>query len=214
VDKAKPFCIAKREVWEAYKRVKANRGAAGVDDQSIEEFDGDLENNLYRLWNRMSSGSYMPMPVRRVDISKGEGKTRPLGIPAVSDRIAQAVAKRYLEAILEPLFHGDSYGYRPGRSAHQALDVARRRCWRYDWVLDLDIKGFYDNIDHDLMMRAVRHDTKCPWVLLYVERWLKAAVCMPDGTANGQGDCRFSLSYFLQAVYAAGLVNIRRIKSF
>jgi RNA-directed DNA polymerase len=144
VDKAKPFCIAKREVWEAYKRVKANRGAAGVDDQSIEEFDGDLENNLYRLWNRMSSGSYMPMPVRRVDISKGEGKTRPLGIPAVSDRIAQAVAKRYLEAILEPLFHGDSYGYRPGRSAHQALDVARRRCWRYDWVLDLDIKGFFD----------------------------------------------------------------------
>jgi RNA-directed DNA polymerase len=182
VDKAKPFCIAKREVWEAYKRVKANRGAAGVDDQSIEEFDGDLENNLYRLWNRMASGSYMPLPVRRVDISKGEGKTRPLGIPAVSDRIAQAVAKRYLEAILEPLFHGDSYGYRPGRSAHQALTVARRRCWRYDWVLDLDIKGFYDNIDHDLMMRAVRHHTQSPWVLLYIERWLKAPVCMPDGT--------------------------------
>jgi RNA-directed DNA polymerase len=182
VDKAKPFGITKREVWEAYKRVKANRGTAGVDEQTIEEFDGDLENNLYRLWNRMASGSYMPLPVRRVDISKGEGKTRPLGIPAVSDRIAQAVAKRYLEAILEPLFHDDSYGYRPGRSAHQALDVARRRCWRYDWVLDLDIKGFYDNIDHDLMMRAVRHHTQCPWVLLYVERWLKAAVCMPDGT--------------------------------
>jgi group II intron reverse transcriptase/maturase len=182
VDKAKPFGITKREVWEAYKRAKANRGTAGVDDQTIEEFDGDLENNLYRLWNRMASGSYMPLPVRRVDISKGEGKTRPLGIPAVSDRIAQAVAKRYLEAILEPLFHDDSYGYRPGRSAHQALDVARRRCWRYDWVLVLDIKGFYDNIDHDLMMRAVRHHTQCPWVLLYVERWLKAPVCMPDGT--------------------------------
>jgi len=154
VDKAKPFGITKCEVWEAYKRVKANRGTAGVDEQTIEEFDGDLENNLYRIWNRMASGSYMPLPVRRVDISKGEGKTRPLGIPTVSDRIAQAVAKRYLEAILEPLFHDDSHGYRPGRSAHQALDVARRRCWRYDWVLDLDIKGFYGASGRSLMLSA------------------------------------------------------------
>jgi group II intron reverse transcriptase/maturase len=182
MDKAKPFCIAKREVWEAYKRVKANQGAAGVDGQSIAEFEEDLSNNLYRIWNRMSSGSYLPPPVRRVDIPKGEGRTRPLGIPTVSDRIAQMVVKRYLEPILEPVFHDDSYGYRPGRSAHQALSVARQRCWRYDWVLDLDIKGFFDNIDWTLLMRAVRRHTDCKWVLLYIERWLKAPVCMPDGT--------------------------------
>ena len=125
MDNGKPFCISKREVWEAYKRVKANQGAAGVDGQSIEQFEGDLENNLYRLWNRMCSGSYFPPPVRRVDIPKGDGRTRPLGIPTVTDRIAQMVAKRYLEPILEPLFHGDSYGYRPGRSAHP-LDPAHR----------------------------------------------------------------------------------------
>lgn len=182
MDKAKPFCIAKREVWEAYKRVKANHGAAGVDGQSIAEFDGDLSNNLYRLWNRMSSGSYMPPPVRRVDIPKDDGRTRPLGIPTVSDRIAQMVVKRYLEPILEPLFHEDSYGYRPGRSAHDALAVARQRCWRHDWVVDLDIKGFFDNIDWGLLMRALRRHTECKWVLKYVERWLQAPVCMPDGT--------------------------------
>ena len=182
MDKAKPFCIAKREVWEAYKRVRANQGAAGVDGQSIEQFEGDLSNNLYRLWNRLCSGSYFPPPVRRVDISKGDGRTRPLGIPTVADRIAQMVVKRYLEPILEPLFHGDSYGYRPGRSAHQALSVARQRCWRYDWVLDLDIKSFFDTIDHELLLRAVRRHTECKWVRLYIERWLKAPVCMPDGT--------------------------------
>ncbi len=182
MDKAKPFCIAKREVWEAYKQVKANRGAAGVDGQSIAEFDEDLSNNLYRIWNRMSSGSYLPPPIRRVDIPKGDGKTRPLGIPTVADRVAQMVVKRYLEPILEPVFHDDSYGYRPGRSAHHALSVTRQRCWRYDWVLDLDIKGFFDNIDWTLLMRAVRRHTDCKWVLLYVERWLNAPVCMPDGT--------------------------------
>jgi RNA-directed DNA polymerase len=182
VDKAKPYCISKREVWTAYKRVKANRGAAGVDDQTIAEFEKDLSNNLYRLWNRMSSGSYMPPPVRRVDIPKGDGGTRPLGIPTVSDRIAQMVVKRYLEPLLEPVFHEDSYGYRPGRSAHDALAVARQRCWRHDWVLDLDIKGFFDNIDWELLMRAVRRHTDSPWVLLYIERWLKAPVSMPDGT--------------------------------
>lgn len=187
MDKAKPFCVAKREVWEAYKRVKANRGAAGVDEQSIADFDEDVKSNLYRLWNRLSSGSYMPPPVRRVDIEKSDGKTRPLGIPTVSDRIAQTVVKRYLEPILEPLFHVDSYGYRPGRSAHQALAVARKRCWQYSWVLDLDIKGFFDNIDHDLLMKAVRYHTKCKWVLLYIERWLKALVSMPDGTLVRQG---------------------------
>lgn len=182
MDKAKPFCIAKRDVWEAYKRVKANRGSAGVDGESIAEFEQDLENNLYRLWNRMSSGSYFPPAVRRVDIPKGGGRTRPLGIPTVSDRIAQTVVQRYLEPILEPVFHKDSYGYRPGRSAHDALDVARQRCWRYDWVLDLDIRSFFDEIDWELLMRAVRHHTSCAWVLLYIERWLRAPVRMPDGT--------------------------------
>ena len=181
MDKAKPFCISKREVWEAYKRVKANRGAAGIDGQTIAEFDEDLSNNLYRIWNRMSSGSYLPPPVRRVEIPKGDGRTRPLGIPTVADRIAQMVVKRQLEPKLEPLFHDDSYGYRPGRSAHQALSVARSRCWKSDWVLDLDIKGFFDNIDHELLMRAVRRHTDCTWVLLYIERWLKAPVSMPEG---------------------------------
>jgi group II intron reverse transcriptase/maturase len=188
MDKAKPFEISKREVWEAYKQVKANRGAAGVDGESLTQFEQDLRNNLYRLWNRMSSGSYMPKPVRRVYIPKGDGRMRPLGIPTVADRIAQMVAKRFLEPILDPLFHGDSYGYRPGRSAHQALAKARKRCWSYDWVLDLDIKGFFDNIDHTLLMRAVRKHTDCRWVLLYIERWLNAPVQMPDGTeAISQG---------------------------
>ena len=135
MSKAKPFCITKRDVWEAYKQVKANQGAAGVDEQSIADFDRDLSRNLYRIWNRMSSGSYFPPPVRRVDIPKGEaGSTRPLGIPTVSDRIAQMVVKRCLEPILEPVFHMDSYGYRPRKSAHDALAVARRRCWSHDWV--------------------------------------------------------------------------------
>ena len=180
--KAKPFCIAKRDVWEAYKRVKANRGAAGVDGESIAAFDSDLENNLYRIWNRMASGSYFPPAVRRVEIPKEGGKTRPLGIPTVSDRIAQTVVQRYLEPILEPVFHVDSYGYRPGRSAHDALAVARQRCWRYDWVIDLDIRSFFDEIDRELLMRAVRRHTDCVWVLLYIERWLQAPVSMPDGT--------------------------------
>jgi RNA-directed DNA polymerase len=180
--KAKPFCIAKRDVWEAYKRVKANRGAAGVDGESIAAFDSDLENNLYRIWNRMASGSYFPPAVRRVEIPKEGGKTRPLGIPTVSDRIAQTVVQRYLEPILEPVFHVDSYGYRPGRSAHDALAVARQRCWRYDWVIDLDIRSFFDEIDRELLMRAVRRHTDCAWVLLYIERWLQAPVSMPDGT--------------------------------
>ena len=181
MDKAKPFCIAKRDVWEAYKRVKANQGAAGVDGVSIADFDQDLENNLYRIWNRMSSGSYFPPAVRRADIPKGDGRTRPLGIPTVADRIAQTVVQRYLEPILEPVFHADSYGYRPGRSAHDALAVARQRCWRHDWVIDLDIRSFFDEIDRKLLMRAVRHHTDCAWVLLYIERWLQAPVYMPDG---------------------------------
>jgi RNA-directed DNA polymerase len=187
LDKAKPFCIPKRWVWEAYKRVKANRGAAGVDDQSIEEFDQDLENNLYKLWNRLSSGSYMPPPVKRVEIDKRGGGKRPLGIPTVSDRIAQGVVKGYLEPELEKHFHCDSYGYRPGKSALQAVGKARERCWRYAWVLDLDVRAFFDSVSHQLLLRAVRKHTDCCWVLLYIERWLKAPVQMADGTVQARG---------------------------
>jgi group II intron reverse transcriptase/maturase len=182
VDKAKPFDIPKREVWEAFKRVKANQGAAGVDGQSIAEFEANLAGNLYKLWNRMSSGSYFPLPVRRVDIPKVDGGTRPLGIPTVADRIAQEVARRYLEPILEPRFHVDSYGYRPGKSAIDAVRTARQRCWRYDWVLDLDVRSYFDSIDWELMLKAIRRHTDCPWALLYIERWLKAPVQMEDGS--------------------------------
>ena len=145
MNKVKPFSIAKREVWEAYKRVRANQGAAGVDGQSIAEFEEDLANNLYKLWNRMSSGSYFSAPVRRVEIPKQDGRTRPLGIPTVADRIAQMVVKQRLEPLLEPYFYPDSYGYRPEKSAIEAVAQARKRCQRYDWVLDLDIKSFLDH---------------------------------------------------------------------
>lgn len=179
---AKPFCVSKREVWEAYKRVRANKGCAGVDGQSIEEFGAEMENNLYKLWNRMSSGSYFPKPVLRVEIPKADGGIRPLGIPTVSDRVAQQVVKQRLEPELEKHFHPDSYGYRPGKSALDAVGKARKNCWKYDWVLDIDIKGFFDNIDHDLLMKAVRWHTDDKWVLLYIERWLKAPISMMDGT--------------------------------
>lgn len=179
---AKPFGISKRAVWDAYKRVKANRGAAGIDGQSIAEFEENLSPNLYKLWNRMASGSYFPPPVRRVEIPKGDGRTRPLGIPTVADRIAQMVVTGFLTPILEPHFHVDSYGYRPKKSAKQALAVARQRCWRYDWVLDLDIKAFFETLDHELLMRAVRRHTTCPWVLLYIQRWLTAPTQLADGS--------------------------------
>jgi group II intron reverse transcriptase/maturase len=183
VDKAKPFSIPKREVWEAFKRVKANQGAAGVDGQSVAAFEADLSNNLYKLWNRLSSGSYFPPPVRQVAIPKRDGGgERMLGIPTVSDRIAQEVARRYLEPILEPVFHTDSYGYRPGKSAIAAVATARERCWRHDWVLDLDIRAFFDSLDWELMLAAIRRHTDCAWLLLYVERWLKAPVEQEDGS--------------------------------
>ena len=184
MDKAKPFDIPKREIWEAFKKVKANQGAAGVDGQSVADFEADLSDNLYKLWNRMSSGSYMPPPVRRVDIPKGDSKTetRPLGIPTVADRIAQEVVKRYLEPVLEPIFHEDSYGYRPGRSAIDAVRTARQRCWRYDWVLDVDVRSYFDSIDWELLLKAVRKHTDCRWVLLYIERWLKAPAQLEDGS--------------------------------
>lgn len=178
---AKSFEISKQVVWEAYKRVRANQGACGVDEESIQDFEVNLKDNLYKLWNRMSSGSYFPPAVRRVEIPKADGGKRPLGIPTVADRIAQMVAKIYLEPKLEPYFHKDSYGYRPRKSAIEALGRARERCWRYDWVLDLDIFGFFDNLDHELLMRAVRKHTDCKWVVLYIERWLKAPAQLEDG---------------------------------
>lgn len=180
--KAKPYAIPKQLVWVAYKKVKANRGAAGVDGQSLAAFEKDLKNNLYKLWNRMSSGSYFPPPVRLVEIPKGTtGATRPLGIPTVSDRIAQMVVKLMLEPLVEPHFHPDSYGYRPGKSALDAVGITRQRCWRQNWVIDLDIKGFFDNLRWDLVLRALKHHTDVPWILLYVERWLRAPVRHEDG---------------------------------
>jgi len=179
---AKPFHIPKELVWEAFQRVKASRGGPGVDGQTVEAFELNLKDNLYRVWNRMSSGSYFPPPVKLVAIPKGDGGERRLGVPTVADRVAQNVVKMVLEPIVEPKFHPDSYGYRPGRSAHDALMRARERCWRRDWVLDLDIRAFFDTLDHALMMRAVRRYTRCRWILLYVDRWLKAPVQLEDGS--------------------------------
>jgi RNA-directed DNA polymerase len=189
MSEAKPYGISKWEVWEAYKKVKANHGAAGVDEQSIAEFDKRVKDNLYKIWNRMSSGSYFPPPVRTVKIPKANGGERTLGIPTVSDRIAQMVVKSRLELAVDPLFHPDSYGYRPGKSALEAVGQARQRCWKLDWVIDLDIKGFFDNIDHDLLMRAVKKHAKDKWVVLYIERWLKAPAQDEAGhvTERGKG---------------------------
>ena len=178
---AKPFEISKQSVWEAYIRVKANKGAAGVDNVTMEIFEQDLKDNLYKIWNRMSSGSYMPPAVQIVEISKGMTGTRKLGIPTISDRIAQMVAKKYLEPLVEPYFHQSSYGYRPNKSALDAVGVARQKCWQYNWVVDLDIKGFFDNLDHSLVMRAVGKHTDNKWMLLYIERWLKAPAQDDEG---------------------------------
>jgi RNA-directed DNA polymerase len=181
--KVKSFDIRKRLVSEAWEKVQANGGAPGVDAVSIERFGADEVNNLYKLWNRMSSGSYFPGPVRAVEIPKDHGTgVRVLGVPNTVDRVAQTAAAMLLEERCEPSFHRDSYGYRPGRSAHDALAVARRRCWRQDWVLDLDVRAFFDSVPHDLLLKAVAHHTDERWVLLYIERWLRAPVQMPDGT--------------------------------
>ena len=181
VSGSKPFEISKHVVYEAYLEVKENDGAPGVDEETIEEFERDLFGNLYKLWNRMSSGSYFPPPVRKVEIPKPGGRgVRVLGVPTVADRVAQTVAKKYLEPQVEPIFHDDSYGYRPGRSQLDALGVCRERCWRYDWVIDLDIRAFFDNLDHELVMKAVEHHTDQKWILLYVERWLKAPLQRGD----------------------------------
>jgi RNA-directed DNA polymerase len=164
------------------RRIKANKGAAGIDEESIADFEINLKGNLYKIWNRMSSGSYLPPPVRVVEIAKKDGGQRKLGVPTVSDRIAQMVAKLYLEPQVDKYFHPDSYGYRLGKSAIEAIETARQRCWRFDWALDLDIKAFFDEIDHKLLMRAVRTHTDCRWLLLYIERWLKAPAQLENGT--------------------------------
>jgi len=172
----KPIEISKHEVVEAYKRIKANKGSAGIDDQSLQDFEADKRNNLYKIWNRLSSGSYMPPPVLRVEIPKGDGGIRALGIPTIADRIAQMVVKQRIEPELEKHFHPNSYGYRPNKSALEAVALTRKRCWKRAWVLDMDIKGFFDEINHELLMRAVNKHVKEKWLKLYIERW-----CTPQG---------------------------------
>lgn len=182
MNETKPYSISKRAVITAYEKVKANKGTYGIDEQSIEDFEKKLNNNLYKIWNRMSSGSYFPKPVKAVAIPKKNGGTRILGIPTVEDRIAQMVAKLYFEPNVESIFYEDSYGYRPNKSAIQAIEMTRTRCWRKDWVLEFDIKGLFDNIRHDYLMEMVKLHTKEEWILLYIQRWLVAPFQMEDGT--------------------------------
>ena len=179
---SKPFLIDKRQVYEAYLEVRSKEGAGGVDGVTIEQFEKDLKGNLYKIWNRMSSGAYFPPPVRAVTIPKKNGGQRILGVPTVADRVAQTVVKQMIEPDLDKVFLADSYGYRPDKSALDAVGVTRERCWKYDWVLEFDIKGLFDNIDHSLLMRAVRKHVTCPWALLYIERWLTAPMLREDGT--------------------------------
>ncbi len=180
--KGKPFAIPKPMVWEAWRRVKANKGAPGVDGQALEEFEADLRNNLYKIWNRMSSGSYLPPPVRAVEIPKPHGSgVRMLGVPTIADRVAQTVLAMHLEQRADHRFHPDSYGYRPGKSAHDALAACRQRCWKYDWMIDLDVQKFFDEVPWDLVVKAVEAVTDARWVLLYVKRWLAAPLEHPGG---------------------------------
>lgn len=181
MEQAKPFEISKRVLWEAYQKVRKNGGTAGIDGMSLELLADNEKDLLYKLWNRMSSGCYFPQAVLRVEIPKKNGGMRPLGIPTVLDRIAQMTARLYFEPALEPHFHRDSYGYRPNKSAHQAVGVTRQRCWEYDWVIDLDIKGFFDTIDHELLLKAVDHHNPPAWVRLYIERWLVSPAQDKDG---------------------------------
>lgn len=180
-DETKSVPISKDQIWSAYKKVKANKGSAGIDSISMDEFDADRSKHLYKLWNRMASGSYFPPAVKEVEIPKKDGKVRQLGIPTIADRVAQMVVKDYLEPRMEKIFHPDSYGYRPKRSAHQALEQVRQNCRKYNWVIDLDIKGFFDNIDHAKLMLAVKKHVPERWVCLYIERWLHMPIQKKDG---------------------------------
>ena len=182
---SKPFEISKQEVWGAWERVRLNKGAPGEDAVSLEEYAKDLGNNLYEVWNRMSSGTYFPLPVLAVEIPKAGGGTRLLGVPAVADRVAQTVAAARIEAAVEPLFHRDSFGYRPRKSALDAVGACRERCWKFDWVVEFDIRKFFDTVPWDLMVKAVEAHVSEKWVILYVKRWLAAPLRMPDGTVAG-----------------------------
>jgi RNA-directed DNA polymerase len=186
LNKAKPFDIPKELVWKAFKWVKANKGSAGIDQESITDFEQNLSGNLYKLWNRLSSGTYFPPAVKGVEIPKKQGGIRMLGVPTVSDRIAQMAIKLVFERCVEPYFLADSYGYRPNKSALDAVGITRQRCWIYDWVVEFDIQGLFDNIRHDLLMKAVRKHTDSKWVILYIERWLKAPMQMPDGAISSR----------------------------
>ncbi|WP_158994149.1 group II intron reverse transcriptase/maturase [Mucilaginibacter sp. L196] len=178
----KPYCISRKSVQEAYLKIKANKGAAGVDQMSMETFEKEPQKHLYKLWNQMSSGSYMPPAIKLVEIPKKDGGKRPLGIPTITDRIGQAMVTKELAQVVDNLFHEDSYGYRPKKSALQAVAKAREMCMRYEWVLDVDIKGFFDNIPHNLLMKAVAKHVQEQWMLLYIERWLTAPLQLEDGT--------------------------------
>jgi len=169
-------------VWKAYHEVKANDGSGGVDNMTWDDLDKNLNSNLYKLWNRLTSGSYFPQAVKEVEIPKKDGGIRKLGIPTILDRIAQQVVKTHLEPIVEPLFHESSYAYRPNRNCHQAIKQADNNCNWHDWVIDLDIKGFFDNIDQELLMKGVEHYCKDKWILLYIKRWLQAGIIQKDGT--------------------------------
>ena len=191
----KPFDVGKREVQRAWEKVRAAKGAPGADGVTIAEFEENLKDNLYKVWNRMASGTYFPPPVKAAGIPKADGGTRMLGVPSVADRIAQTVAAARIGAVVEPVFCGDSCGYRPGRGALDAAGACRGRCWRYDWVLDLDVSRFFDSVSWDLMIKAVEAQDVPRWVLLYVRRWLAAPVVMPDGSraereaGTPQGSC-------------------------
>ena len=213
---ARSFSISKQVVWQAYKRVKSNKGAAGVDEQTIEDFERNLKGNLYKIWNRMTSGSYYPPAVKAVAIPKKSGGMRILGIPSVSDRIAQTVVKLYIEPEMDKCFHPDSYGYRPGKSAIQAVAITRRRCWKYGWLLEYDIKGAFDNIDHELLIKALKRHTESDWILLYIKRWLEAPMKQPDGTITERtvgtpqgGLCKASHNppYAKKVIMQSNLVN-------
>jgi RNA-directed DNA polymerase len=187
VNSAKPFLINKREVWNAWLDVKENAGAHGIDKVTLTEFESDLNNQLYKIWNRLSSGSYLPPPVRRVGIPKKSGGTRYLGVPTIADRVAQGVIKRRIEPKLEKIFLSNSYGFRPKKSALQAIEITKQRCWKYNWVLEFDIRGLFDNIPHDLMLKAVAHNFDCKMTLLYIRRWLKAKIVAEDGSILDRG---------------------------